>query len=271
MLLTTSSSSSSWNRNCMGDGELQNVVQELQVLLPDSQPGLLLLHSGCNVLLAPQEEVTPQRTSSTAPAAGVAEERTAASAAPPEDPSVCTLMTAVLPVVVFPSGDMAAEVEEKLQLLTPAAAHQMLIHLGLLLDFEGNVERPAAAAAANGRGAGFKAVVQGCQVPAAAAVQQAVLVGNQVSNCSGSRCKPAAGQQREVLSGCRTAVKTGQHPVWEGCKTTADVAWLCLRLLHLTEHCGQFAGAVSWCVLVVAAQQAACSSGNCCSLTSWTQ
>jgi hypothetical protein len=44
-------------------------------------------------------------------------------------------MSKLVPVVICSSPEMAAEVEHKLSAQPQAAAYQMLVHLGLLLDF----------------------------------------------------------------------------------------------------------------------------------------
>jgi hypothetical protein len=112
----------------------QGLVHQLTVQLPEDAAGLLLIQIEhqlplCQRLLQPLLHNT---------SAGSA----AAAAVSPNQPNIqqqqhtsLSCMSKLVPVVICSSPEMAAEVEHKLRAQPQAAAYQMLVHLGLLLDF----------------------------------------------------------------------------------------------------------------------------------------
>jgi hypothetical protein len=98
------------------------LVYQVTVQLPKDAAGLLLIQAERQL---PLPKRLLQNAATPSAAAGPGQ----------HDHDSCSVMSMLVPVIVCSSAEMAAEVEDKLHTQPKAAAYQMLVQLGLLLDF----------------------------------------------------------------------------------------------------------------------------------------
>jgi hypothetical protein len=118
----------------------QGLVHQLTVQLPENAAGLLLIQIERQLPLN-QRLLQPllHNTAGDSPAAAAVSRDQPNSQQQQrqqqQQHTSFSCMSKLVPVVICSSPEMAAEVEQKLRAQPQAAAYQMLVHLGLLLDF----------------------------------------------------------------------------------------------------------------------------------------